>query len=307
MDYCEGYYTRYHAKNLTACSKEKGFYYFNPASVINSELEGKLDLTALGWPNIIGNVTNAIASSYKAMFLLLCIGITATGISLIVGVVVIVIDGRDITHGTTISMINLGFATIAFLGLSIASGIVTGVMINAVNTINKKGASDGLAATRGEKFLWMSWSSSCLMCAAIIVWFMDYYVEKRIMYSGFEEMYDEPLLDVESPANRRIQPIRRHDLSTYPTTGRSRSDIARLEKVAKANRRREIKAAKKSRHEEQKVFHENRRREEKVLKENSREEQHALNEKPSRQSKNNGQNSSTCYGCCTCWTYCIWP
>lgn len=79
------------------------------------------------------------------------------------------------------------------------------MLIQAVQKINELGAEVGVSAARGDKFLWMIWSSTVLMTIVSIVWFMDYYVERKLLLREVEQMYAAGVVD-------RNMGLRRHSM-----------------------------------------------------------------------------------------------
>ena len=102
LDYCEGYYTpgpvanltEEPSKNVTHCSKLKSFFQFDPSGVIQSELKPGVKLTDFKWPSAIQDGIRAIRVASNVMFVLYCMGATATGVTLIGACVGILSNGR---------------------------------------------------------------------------------------------------------------------------------------------------------------------------------------------------------------------
>lgn len=67
----------------------------------------------------------------------------------------------------------------SFLGLGLASGIITGTMVIFVNTINSQGGDIGLSATQGNRFLAMIWAATIFMFLTVILWVADFLAERR--------------------------------------------------------------------------------------------------------------------------------
>ncbi|GME28883.1 Sur7 protein [Neofusicoccum parvum] len=186
MNYCQGNFTSDGSRRLDECSKSTAFFAINPVSLASSKTLGPFQLS---FSQTITDVGGKIENAYQAIFFFLCMGIAATGLEFLLGAIIAVTDSRKLTHGTRVSLVNLGLACIALLGLGLSSGVITGVLIETVQKINDIGADIGISAKRGDKFLWMAWSSTVLMFITAIVWFMDYYVERKLLLREIEQMY----------------------------------------------------------------------------------------------------------------------
>lgn len=91
-----------------------------------------------------------------------------------------------------------------------ASTIITATMVPFVNTVNVQGADIGLGATKGTKFLWMTWSATVLMLLTGCIWLLDYFVERRFLYCygtqayGNTRMMDYRAREKELKAERKM-------------------------------------------------------------------------------------------------------
>lgn len=56
------------------------------------------------------------------------------------------------------------------MALGVASGIATAVAVKATEIINEEGNRIGVTASRGNKFLAMTWSATGLMLVATLSW-----------------------------------------------------------------------------------------------------------------------------------------
>lgn len=126
MNYCEGSYSSYNTKTNGSCSGQTPFFYFNPINIMDSQFNTGtnvsvlgvhlgIELSASGWPSQITNALKNSEGAYKFMFFMLCMGIAAIGVELIVSLVVFIIDRRIMSHGTSISFINLGLTIVSHL------------------------------------------------------------------------------------------------------------------------------------------------------------------------------------------------
>ncbi|KAI9736365.1 MAG: hypothetical protein M1834_001252 [Cirrosporium novae-zelandiae] len=172
LDYCEGYFepnatVKDSHKNVTKCSNTTAFYHFDPSDILSSELTSGINLTDLDWPDDIDDKIQDVKTASKALFVLYCIGIAAAGISVLASIAAVIIDGR------LIAFVNFILALIAFLGLGIASAIVTVVVVKVVDAVNKYGDDISISATKGNKFLGMTWAATALMLIAAMGWVLD--------------------------------------------------------------------------------------------------------------------------------------
>ncbi|KAK6216339.1 hypothetical protein LQW54_003542 [Pestalotiopsis sp. IQ-011] len=221
MNYCTGSHANSTSEATEACSEAVPFFSFNPIQLIRPQLSGSsgfsigglsagVSISASGWPSQIDDVSGKIESGYKAMFFILCLGIAASGVEAIVSSVVVLMDRSELNHGTSVSWINLALALTSFLGLALASSIITATMVPFVNTVNVQGADIGLGATKGTKFLWMTWSATILMPITGCIWLLDYFVERRFLYGygtqtyGNTRMMDYRAREKELKAERKI-------------------------------------------------------------------------------------------------------
>ncbi|KAB2575282.1 hypothetical protein DBV05_g6023 [Lasiodiplodia theobromae] len=186
MNYCFGNFSSDGSRTLEGCSKSTAFFSINPVSLANSKTLGPFQIS---FSQTITDLGGKIENAYQAVFFFLCTGIAATGLVFILGMIIAMVDARRYTHGTRVSLLNLGLSAIAFLGLGLSTGVITGVLVQTVDKINQLGSDVGISACRGDKFLWMAWSSTVVMLIVTIVWFMDYYVERKLLLREIEQMY----------------------------------------------------------------------------------------------------------------------
>ncbi len=81
-------------KNVTKCSSPVPRFNFDPTRVIMQELKPGINLEDLKWPSAIEDCTNAAKKASKTLFILYCLGITATGLALIGAFAGILMPGR---------------------------------------------------------------------------------------------------------------------------------------------------------------------------------------------------------------------
>ncbi|KAF2144795.1 uncharacterized protein K452DRAFT_266904 [Aplosporella prunicola CBS 121167] len=213
MNYCEGNFESDGSKTLISCSTGMAFFSFDPIEVLKAQSEGPI---AVSFKGDITTVGSKMKDAYKATFFLLCMGLAAAAIEVVLSIVAVIMDLRRPIHGTTISFINLGLATTAFLGLGLASGIITGVMIEAVKKINQSRAETGLVAAKGDKFLAMAWAATGLMLLATCLWLVDYSVERSIARAEIEDMYANRAMERNMRLRRRTLEMGQFDVEQDP-------------------------------------------------------------------------------------------
>ncbi|KAK5117689.1 hypothetical protein LTR62_005112 [Meristemomyces frigidus] len=187
-DYCEGYYTpgpvpnatlSKHSihKNVTACSNHTATFNFDPRAVLQRELNASghsnINLTDLKWPEAIDKGLHALAAAQKATFVLYCVAIALIGLALLLAIVSVFFDGR------ISAFVNVLVDWLAFLAIGLASAIVTAVAVKASHVINHYGNSVGVSASKGGKFLILTWVATAVMLAASLVWCADCVVERK--------------------------------------------------------------------------------------------------------------------------------
>ncbi|KAI9886517.1 MAG: hypothetical protein M1823_001698 [Watsoniomyces obsoletus] len=178
LTYCEGYYepngtTPGARKSITSCSNRTASNWFYPTQILERELTVGVSLEDLRWPRDIDQGINALRTAFRAMFIAYVVGIVATGLTMLASLAGI-FDNRRLT-----AAINAILALLSFLALGIASGIVTAATVKATEIINDKGRDIGIAATRGNKFLGMTWAATATMLLATILWMTQCCVRRR--------------------------------------------------------------------------------------------------------------------------------
>ncbi|KAL8735133.1 MAG: hypothetical protein Q9166_001009 [cf. Caloplaca sp. 2 TL-2023] len=175
LDYCEGYFTPGPVanktidpdKNVTRCSDHTAMFHFDPTAVIQKELKPGVSLADLHWPSAIQDAVHAVEVASKAMFVLYCIGVAATGLALggaFLGV---------FSAGRVAALVNNLTALLAFLTLGIASAIASVIMSKVVTEVNKHGNDIGVRASKGKTFLGMTWAATLLMFVAAMAWIYE--------------------------------------------------------------------------------------------------------------------------------------
>jgi len=188
MDFCEGYYTpgpvpnatvsgRDIHKNITSCSNRTASFQFQPRNTLQQELNrtghGNINLTALGWPSAIDDGLKTLHVAQRATFILYCISIGIIGIATLFALASIFLNGR------LSAFVNILLTALALLSIGIASAIVTTIAVKATNTINKHGKTVGVNASKGGKFLVLTWVATFLVFLSMLVWCAECVVGRR--------------------------------------------------------------------------------------------------------------------------------
>lgn len=189
MDYCEGYYRPGPLpnatlsksdirKNVTSCSNHTAMYNFDPAQILQEELDnsghGYINLVDdLNWPEDVTKGIKALRIAFRATFVLYCIAVGFIGVALILACISFFFEGR------LSAFINVAVDWLAFVVVGIASAIATAVGVKGTDVINKYGDDIGISASYGSKFLIITWVATGLMLVASILWCCDCIVGRR--------------------------------------------------------------------------------------------------------------------------------
>ena len=197
MTYCEGFYTPASlpnatlsksdiSKNVTRCSNRTAMYDLDIQQILQQELdEGGtgIDLSDLNWPDDIQKGLDVLRTAAKATFVLYCIAIGFIGLALIAAVVSLFLAGR------LSAFINLILDWLAFIVLGIASAIATAISVKGANTINKYGDDIGVSASKGTKFLIITWVATGLLLVSSMIWCVLAVLGRRRKKTGTAPKY----------------------------------------------------------------------------------------------------------------------
>lgn len=204
MTFCEGDF-KPNAKDpkakeeVTACSKRKAFYNFDPTAIIESKLPKGLSLSDIKWPDQITNGVRAINVASRAMFFFYLIGIAAAGIGMIGAVFGLLayehkvalanLGVNSVSTFEKLSPLWLTNSQLGFICLGLASAIATFVIFRATQAVNEFGGDIGLAADRGTAFLGMTWTATILMLLATVGWVGEFMMGRRRSFYKEESYY----------------------------------------------------------------------------------------------------------------------
>ncbi|KAH7379230.1 actin cortical patch SUR7/pH-response regulator pali [Phaeosphaeria sp. MPI-PUGE-AT-0046c] len=174
------------SKNVTGCSKSQAMYRFDPTEIIQEALNKStgvnVTLEDLNWPSDIQKGIDALNALMGAMFVLYIIAIVLIFIALVTSLATV------FTAGRLSACLNVLVSVLAFVGIGLASALVTAVVVKAADVINQYGNDIGVEAYFGRKFLGLTWAATGVMVGPIMGWTMEVCMgrrekNKRVRYS----------------------------------------------------------------------------------------------------------------------------
>jgi hypothetical protein len=108
------------------------------------------------------------------MLVLLIIGVTSVGISLL-GTIVIAVQG----FRCPVVWINMCFANLGSIVLFIFAATATGVIVGGSAAVDGLRDGYGIGTTKGTSFLAMGWVAAILSLVGSVYWFAVWFVEFR--------------------------------------------------------------------------------------------------------------------------------
>ena len=80
LSYCKGNYNisrddNTHPKILKNCTKQKGWFYFDPLKALSDNSTFVEEFEALGWPDLIQKIVNSMGAATRVMLVFYCISI----------------------------------------------------------------------------------------------------------------------------------------------------------------------------------------------------------------------------------------
>lgn len=187
LDYCEGYYSpaavanatvssdEIH-KNITHCSNRTAFFNFQPAAILQKELGAaglNINLTDLDWPSEITDGIQTLRSVQKAAFVLYCIAAGLLALAAFAALTSVFLTGR------LTACIDVLICSLAFTTILIASALTTTAAIKIERVINKYGKHVGVVASKGDKFLVLTWVATGLAFLDVLVWTVECIMGRR--------------------------------------------------------------------------------------------------------------------------------
>ncbi|KAF2750677.1 integral membrane protein-like protein [Sporormia fimetaria CBS 119925] len=163
-------------RNITGCSNRTAMFEFSPGEIIEQRLnESGVDVTLddLQWPEDIQTGIDALHAVQAAVFILYCISIALVFVALVAAVFGVVGNGR------LSACVNVLITAVALLAFGVASALVTAVVVKGTDVINQHGEQIGLQASRGNKFLALTWAGAGLVFLALVAWVVEVCVGGR--------------------------------------------------------------------------------------------------------------------------------
>lgn len=143
---------------------------FNPQEILQRELDQSgtdVQLSDLGWPDNIERALNTLRTATRAAFVLYCIAIGFISIAFSMAFICLFLDGR------LSAFVNIIVDWLAFVAMGIASALATVISVQASNVVNRYGNEIGIQASKGARFLIITWVATGLLLVASVVWCFD--------------------------------------------------------------------------------------------------------------------------------------
>ncbi|KAH8691299.1 actin cortical patch SUR7/pH-response regulator pali [Talaromyces proteolyticus] len=163
LAYCEGNFDGDGEHGVTSCSKRTAPFAFNPANVFSAEFKAGFNVSDINWPDTITDDFHVMEVTTKAMSVLYIIGVAATGVTLLMEILLTQAGGR------ASMMAHLIFTVLSFVCLGVSSSVASVMAVQFVDLINRHGKNYGIAAVRGSKFLGMTWSAVGLLFLTVVI------------------------------------------------------------------------------------------------------------------------------------------
>ncbi|KAH5039829.1 hypothetical protein HBH95_208840 [Parastagonospora nodorum] len=188
LDYCYGQYTPLEvanatisdddiSKNVTGCSQSQAMYKFDPTRIVEEALNRttgqRVTLQDLKWPQDIEDGVKALNALMAAMFVLYVIAICLIFVAFVAALFAVIVSGR------LSACLNFLMALLAFIAIGLASALVTAVMVKATDLINQYGNDIGVEASKGNKFLALTWAATGVMFVVVLAWVVEFCVGRR--------------------------------------------------------------------------------------------------------------------------------
>lgn len=161
------------SKNTTHCSSRNALFHFNVTEVVNDALPDQITLSDISWPEAINDAQDTIRTASIAAVVLYILAIAFTGLAFFGAIF------GFFTSGRLSACFNVILDLLAFIAIGAASALATVIMVKAVDALNNYGDDIGISATRGDRFLGMTWAATALMLIALVVSFVQLCVGRR--------------------------------------------------------------------------------------------------------------------------------
>lgn len=158
-------------KNTTYCSPKTATFYFNPTEVLQTELDqagySEIQLGDLQWPSIIDDGFQQMRTAARVTFAFYCITIILLFVAFGLAVNTMFLEWPATAWVNSVANCSV------FASILIASSIATYTATRSTELINENGQQVGISATRGGKFLGLTWAATCLMFISSLLWCFD--------------------------------------------------------------------------------------------------------------------------------------
>jgi len=187
MDYCQGDYSpnataRRPKENVTSCSSRTALFHFNPSQVIQDALPDGITLDDIQWPSAITNAEKDVKIASQVMAIFYIIGTAMAGLAMIGALLGIFINSRlSAFFNFVLDIVSRRHSVrdaapcadilpqLAFLTIGVASAVATALMAKATSAINQYGKEIGIASSKGDTFLAMTWTATGVMLLASLM------------------------------------------------------------------------------------------------------------------------------------------
>lgn len=163
--------------NVTNCTNSAPEKRFNLTDMLDKQLSVgpfELNLADINWPDDIQDSIDLLNKALLATFVLYVIAVGFSGLAMLGALAAFFLFSRR-----GVNAVNLVIASLAALVLLIASILVTVAGKKGVSKLNDVGDNVGISASRGTKFLGLTWAAAALMIAAAIYWFVHLCLMRR--------------------------------------------------------------------------------------------------------------------------------
>jgi len=175
LDTCEGDFTPNATTigagfNVTNCTAPLDTGKYNVTARLDHDLGVgplKINLASLKWSQDLQHEFDKIPGLFLALAIFFIIGAGAAGVSMLSSIAGLVTYSRS---PRLTALNNVCWAGLSALALFVGSMIVTIGGKKAADAINEFGDDIGLVATRGSKFISISWASFAAMFVAACYW-----------------------------------------------------------------------------------------------------------------------------------------
>lgn len=164
-----------------AAGTKNGLDHFDISGQLSKELQLghlDLDLSAIGWPSSIQDGLNSLSTAINALFVFYIVGTAAVGLAILSSLVAFFPRSSRFA-----SFSNCGLLSVSFVSLLIASVVVTIVQVKAVTLINKYGNGIGLYASKGGRYLILTWAAVVVLFLAGVLESIAGRIDKKTEYT----------------------------------------------------------------------------------------------------------------------------